>query len=232
MNYSLGGIHFEATEEGAGAFNCFNRAHPAADHSGTPGMVEEMETFIRITEGLRCLLDVGALFGIFSLVFTRNTDAVAYALEPSALAYPILVNHVEINPVRRIHPIQAFAGMVSGRPVSCRQVWKHIVPEPGDLICTETRIDDLHLEPDCIKIDVEGHEMAVLRGAESTIRCFRPIIFLEFHCASLTDGETVDSFAEFIASLEYECRSYEGKLVKEFAIGSMMRVLCLPKKWA
>lgn len=36
-------------------------------------------------------------------------------------------------------------------------------------------------EPDAIKIDVEGHELAVLRGASRTIEMYRPLLVVEVH---------------------------------------------------
>ena len=35
--------------------------------------------------------------------------------------------------------------------------------------------------PDAIKVDVEGRELAVLRGAERTIRSYRPLLVIEVH---------------------------------------------------
>jgi FkbM family methyltransferase len=45
--------------------------------------------------------------------------------------------------------------------------------------------------PDAVKIDVEGHELAVLRGAERTLREHRPLLVLEVHDESRDpDGRT------------------------------------------
>jgi Methyltransferase FkbM domain len=42
------------------------------------------------------------------------------------------------------------------------------------------RLDDLHLDDiGLVKIDVEGHELAVLRGAADTLRRNRPTIVVE-----------------------------------------------------
>ncbi len=43
--------------------------------------------------------------------------------------------------------------------------------------------------PDAIKIDIEGHELAVLRGAERTLREHRPLLVVEVHeQPSVIDG--------------------------------------------
>ncbi|WP_066413666.1 FkbM family methyltransferase [Halorubrum aethiopicum] len=45
--------------------------------------------------------------------------------------------------------------------------------------------------PDAIKVDVEGHELAVLRGAAATVRTHRPLLVVEVH-----DGTTGDDPSE------------------------------------
>jgi FkbM family methyltransferase len=46
---------------------------------------------------------------------------------------------------------------------------------------------------ECVKIDVEGHEHAVLAGARETIRRFRPTILLDWHPQLGADAATLEA---------------------------------------
>jgi|GEM_PF-288985 FkbM family methyltransferase len=58
--------------------------------------------------------------------------------------------------------------------------------------------------PDAIKVDVEGHELAVLRGATATIARYRPLLVIEVHDETADDGDgTVDRLREWLAERHY-----------------------------
>ncbi len=64
------------------------------------------------------------------------------------------------------------------------------------------RLDDLNIPPlDYIKIDCEGYELNVLKGAEQTIKKYKPIIVIEqkFHkdVGHVDDGEAVTLLRSF-----------------------------------
>lgn len=71
-------------------------------------------------------------------------------------------------------------------------------------------LDDLSdmtmLMPDVITIDVEGSELAVLRGAERTLRAIRPLLYLSVHPAFLRDMYDTDSgdLYDHLHALGYE----------------------------
>lgn len=231
--YSIYGIELIADEDGRGAFDCFNPDSPNATDRGPNGMVEEMGAFIRLTVGMKSFLDVGALFGIFSLMFTDRPGTWAYAIEPSDMAFPILCDHILAND-RNIQPLNEFAGDVTGTIVDCARDWKHVVAnlnrDTERLQVVQKRIDDMRIPKiDCMKIDVEGYECQVLRGAEQLIRKWKPIIFLEAHCATLPDnGETPESLMDILRSFKYHVRDYQGNPVNSFDGYSMTRAVCWP----
>jgi FkbM family methyltransferase len=48
----------------------------------------------------------------------------------------------------------------------------------GDRVDVRT-LDSFNLEPDFLKIDTEGYELFVLKGAEQTLRKFKPVVIVE-----------------------------------------------------
>jgi FkbM family methyltransferase len=61
----------------------------------------------------------------------------------------------------------------------------------------------LHSPVRVIKIDVEGHEMAVIEGALALIRRDKPLLVIECEGRHLPAGKTVHDFIELVESLGY-----------------------------
>lgn len=239
--FELYGRKFHATEEAIGAMLCFKEGEPEASDTGPFGMVEEMKNFVAMTRDKKYLLDIGALYGVFSLVFTADREPDeeepqrrAVALEPSGEAMEVLRQQRQLNPDKNISALQIFAGEQVGRQVSCYKDWRHLVAGKGqgsteEVVVTELPIDALFACPDVMKIDVEGYECAVLRGARKTIEANRPLIFLEVHGGSLEQhGESLETLWQIIADYGYVVHSYGGLVHKTAEeIQGMPRVVCV-----
>ncbi len=226
-----------ADEEGAGAFKVFDPAYPQATDTGPSGMVAEMDTFLRLTVGMKHFVDVGALFGIFSLVFTRNPGTIAYAIEASPWAFPFLENHCVNNPSHNIEMFNRFAGDLHGRTVNCTRDWKHVAANlnrGGDaehVTMYEERLDDMPeiVGCDVMKIDVEAYECHVLRGAAGLIGRFRPLLFVECHMENLPDnGDSRASLMDCFSDLDYRVERFDGTAMTDFDQDSMTRVIACP----
>lgn len=58
--------------------------------------------------------------------------------------------------------------------------------------------------PDAIKVDVEGHELAVLRGAAATVARYRPLLVIEVHDETGGDDDrTAARLREWLAKRDY-----------------------------
>ena len=64
------------------------------------------------------------------------------------------------------------------------------------------RLDELHLKPDIIKIDTEGHDYQALLGMTQTIKSCRPVVMIE-HNPDLLDEELA-----FFQGMDYQFLVY------------------------
>jgi FkbM family methyltransferase len=136
------------------------------------------------------VLDVGANAGFFTLLAARRVGAggAVYALEPAPGNLARLRAHLALNGVRNAEVIEAAAWETDGElafaetedPTAGR-----VSPGGGRRVRTVS-IDSLLRagrirEPDALKIDVEGAECEVLRGAAALLESRRPALFLSTH---------------------------------------------------
>jgi hypothetical protein len=73
-----------------------------------------------------------------------------------------------------------------------------------------------------IKIDVEGGEVDVLRGAENTVATFRPLMLIELH-------ETNAAVADILRNYHYETSLAGSAVAIENAPGNV-HVLAIPRE--
>lgn len=155
------------------------------------------------------VVEAGANIGSHTVHFARlvGTGGEVYAFEPQRLVYQLLCGNVAINSLANVYTYRCGVGSESGTlhvpELSPEQIhnWGGVSllgQEKGEEVPLVT-IDSYHLQAcDFIKIDVEGMELAVLQGAEATIRAFLPVIYLE---ANEADEEA--AVARYLAPLGY-----------------------------
>lgn len=70
-----------------------------------------------------------------------------------------------------------YNGLLSKNP---NNVLDSVEQNPKDVLVDTCLIDDYNLEKvDFIKMDVEGHELQALAGAEKTLKEYKPVIYIE-----------------------------------------------------
>lgn len=203
----------------------------------SPEMVEELDAFLREMPSCRRFLDVGACHGVFALAFAQGRpEAQALALDPSPVACEVLAANVAKNHLANVLPRQAAAGATPGR-VRMRQVWHHLEADPeGPIEVPIEPVDDLcaglGFEPDLLKVDVEGYELAVLTGAKKVLARYRPKLFLELHPERLQElGGSVAEVVALLAGLGYGFRTLRGAPLSAQAVArrqSVSRIVCQP----
>lgn len=131
---------------------------------------DQVRRALSFVRGRFCAIDVGAHRGIITRLLLDEFAHVV-AIEPSELADRIPAD-AEV--------IRAAAGRAAGRcglqDGKSNTGQRHVVA--GDSVPVIT-LDSFGLRPDFIKIDVEGMELDVLLGAETTIRAHHPVVMFE-----------------------------------------------------
>jgi len=133
-------------------------------------------------------LDIGAYTGLFSIIAAKR-GARAVALEPMpANSFRLAVN-ADLNKVKiDLYAVAAsdFDGisMMNFNPnvplTTGASLEKGIAAHRDQIATRVVTVDALALNNICaIKLDVERHEVAVLRGAMQTINRFRPPMIIE-----------------------------------------------------
>lgn len=131
-------------------------------------------------------VDVGANIGLYSYVLSKICDTVE-AFEPVPNNFRVLQNYN----ARNINVYEAALSSKSGTSVLNIPIENNIeiyglaslstqFTKQKELKVTTKRLDDYNFtDVRFIKIDVEGHELDVIRGTKDTIEKWRPIIQVE-----------------------------------------------------
>jgi FkbM family methyltransferase len=137
-------------------------------------------------------LDIGAYVGWYAIQAARavGPSGRVVAIEPDPRNRLQLENNISLNAITNatIVPLAAWshAGKVRWQGDSVEPVWHKIDESSGSGLVDAVTVDDLVrrfglTRVDWIKLDVEGAEVEVLKGAEQSIQRFHPVLFIEVH---------------------------------------------------
>ncbi|HEY4344144.1 MAG TPA: FkbM family methyltransferase [Parvibaculum sp.] len=146
------------------------------------------------------IIDIGANIGSHTLPLAKQTGTTGHviAVEPTLYAFEKLIKHAELNPdlSGRITPVQTMlmGDLQAVLSPAIESSWPLETPEgahgehagvakatTGSAVGTlDGLIAELGLKRvDVLKLDVDGYEVEVLRGALEVLTKFRPLIFFE-----------------------------------------------------
>jgi len=190
---------------------------------------------VEMCRGKACVFDIGAHIGLTTLPIASvlADGGLVVSFEPSDANRRYLSHHVRrngLNDVVRLEGVLVgncdsdrvdfyesddVSGMNSAAEVELGEGYRSVARRQIsiDSYCAKQK-----LEPQVIKIDVEGAEIAVLRGGKKTLKRAKPIIFLSYHPRHVSAfGFTQDDLIETLDEVGYDYRHVDGSRVEQLA---------------
>ncbi|HEX2446276.1 MAG TPA: FkbM family methyltransferase [Vicinamibacterales bacterium] len=198
---------------------------------------EEMAGFLadaRSRPGV--LFDVGAHQGLFSLVFcAARPDNRVFLYDPSPSAMRIACDGIAQNGfsaratacTTAIGARRGTASMVLQPSGFAAHVGQGTPDTFHALVAT---VDDecarYGVQPTIVKIDTEGDELEVLRGAARTLESARPVLFIELHLDLLDQrGSSARELCDYLREHGYSLYSPLGRRLLPLAVHQSLRAV-------
>ena len=168
------------------------------------GEIKELQQF-----ATGVVLDVGANVGSHSVNFAETAEQV-HAFEPQPRTFNNLCANLCIHVCPNVKPHNVALGSYNGETqigdfdISEEHFSMGAFVGSGTLKIPIRTIDSYFFSPvNFIKIDTEGYEFEILRGATITLKRESPIVFVEIHI-----NELIDPIIAFMEELGYQTREF------------------------
>lgn len=159
----------------------------------------------------RIFIDVGAHVGRFSII-SANKGSKVISIEPSKDNFIHLIKNIQLNKLQNkitafnvgcsnkegfsnLHFVSGNEGLSSLNKKE-RSIKEKIMVKKLDNICKSLNLDESSV--DVIKIDVEGHELNVLKGALNLLKNSNPILIIE-----ITDKNEEKLIKDFLEKIGF-----------------------------
>lgn len=207
------------TVDGLGQFCIERTIRDVIKHELKRGKRWEPEVVALLTEyvkkGMR-VIDVGAHIGTHTIAMARlvGDEGLVFAFEPQVKIYQELLVNLDLNEITNVHTYFAALGESQSRismiPPPVYNEGHASVGEGGNRVELKTLDSYQFTDVSVIKIDVEGAENGVLKGARQTITQNKPVILIEIMGGHDFDSATpevkakIQSTLDLLAELGYE----------------------------
>jgi FkbM family methyltransferase len=174
---------------------------------------EKQRLMTQIVKPATVFLDIGANVGFYTLLAATlvGKSGKVFAFEPLPRNIRFLERHLKMNAVHNATVLRAAVSDRTGAATFQKgksHSMGHLTDRSDeDGIAVElVSLDDLIFKgilplPDYMKIDVEGAELSVLKGAQHLLTAGRPTIFLATH-----GSEVHSQCLSLLRSLGYDCQ--------------------------
>lgn len=193
-----------------------------------------LDKFVSLVKPGDIILDIGANTGLYSIFFSKliSEEGKVFAFEPDSGTFKILEENLIINSCVNVVPLnfalsdkEAAIEMVSelsnnahlktGDAFRYIKEVNEVHSANGSSVMKSVRLDDIQeiqQQPgiNFLKVDVEGAELLVFKGAEITLKKFKPAILFELNgqLTSRFDYKPIDILL-FLHDLGYTLEEYD-----------------------
>lgn len=192
------------------------------------------------------IIDVGANIGEVSLSFARKyPNASVYGFEPHPTTFEKLKSNQSLNAFKNLQLLNLGLGAQKGEVffeerMSGNPGMNRVTSDPEksarqiqittlDSFIEKNQVTTISI----IKIDVEGYEHEVLKGAVQLLTNYRPALFIELDDSNLKEqGSSAPDLIQFIESLGYLIEHAEtGEIISKNSNlkNSHFDIICKPK---
>lgn len=165
------------------------------------------------------IIDAGGYVGDTALLFSSYTDKNIHVFEASPSNMDIIRETIRLNHLDNIVPVSKELGEKSGTATFSlgeRNSCNSLVERPGynypdhievPVVTLDDYVRENNIEVGLIKVDIEGGEQLLLRGAVETIRTQHPILLISIY-------HSANDFFEIKPMIEKMCDKYTFRIVK------------------
>ena len=165
------------------------------------------------------IIDAGGYVGDTALLFSSYTDKNIHVFEASPSNMDIIRETIRLNHLDNIVPVSKALGEKSGTATFSlgeRNSCNSLVERPGynypdhievPVVTLDDYVRENDLEVGLIKVDIEGGEQLLLKGAVETIRTQHPILLISIY-------HSANDFFEIKPMIEKMCDKYTFRIVK------------------
>ena len=165
------------------------------------------------------IIDAGGYVGDTALLFSSYTDKSIHVFEASPSNMDIIRETIRLNQLENIVPVSKALGEKSGMATFSlgeRNSCNSLVERPGynypnhievPVITLDDYVRENNLEVGLIKVDIEGGEQLLLKGAVETIRTQHPILLISIY-------HSANDFFEIKPMIEKMCDKYTFRIIK------------------
>jgi len=183
-------------------------------------------------------VDIGGNIGYYAILeSTLSPEGKVFAIEPVPQNYSLLKKNIELNNCHNVQIFNYSIGDMKGNSemyIYDKCNWCSFVKDPNATVVSTINVPMVTLDdfiksyvdvspnfiPNFIRMDVEGYEYNILKGASNTLNSISPmIICIEFHPHLMSEENTMECIEILkrsgfkIKSIIREANTYQNKYI-------------------